>query len=505
MRFVLALDIGTTSVKAGLFNSDGVCCGVALEEYRLLTPLPDRAELDTSTYLTASIKTISKVVSEAAVDVNEIVGLAVSSQGETLITLDSEGNPVRNAIVWMDYRSVEQSNYLKGILGQQVYDHTGIPEVVPTWPACKILWMKEKEPENYRRTEKFLLVQDYLIYCLTGKIVTDGSISCTTLYYDIIEQNWWQPVIEAIGINPQQLPTLLPVGAIAGTLTPWAAKTFGLHTDIKVICGGMDQSVGAIGAGNIDEGVISETTGAALAIQVTIRKPMIDQHRTTPVYVHSVPGRYLFVPVCPTAGMAYKWFKDNFVICEDSDPIETTDPYEQMNILAEKVQPGCDGLVMLPHLMGAFSPESNPCARGSFTGFTLLHGKGHFARAIQEAVAFMLRQNVEVIQQAGVIVNEVRTSGGASRSNLWNQIKSDVCGLPIKKLANADAAMVGNAVLAGVACNLFPTISDACKLMIHTTTQIVPSSNQEIYDGYYHRYLDLDHSLKGFYQRNYSI
>ena len=501
MKFVLSLDIGTTSVKAGLFNSAGACCGTALEEYRLLTPTPDQAELAVETYWIASRETITRVVSEAAIDRQDIVGLAVSSQGETLIALDAQGNPVRNAIVWMDNRAVEQADHLKELLGSQVYDRTGIPDVVPTWPACKILWMKQNEPENFKKINKFLLVQDYLIYCLTGNYVTDGSISCTTLLYDIIDHNWWMPAVEATGVRIDQLPGLLPVGAVAGTLSPRVASELGLHTDLKVICGGMDQSVGAIGAGNIDEGVLSETTGAALAIQVSIRNPMIDPNRLTPVYVHSVPDRYLFVPVCPTAGMTYKWFKDNFI---DLDGDLEDNPYEQMNLLAEKVSPGCDGLVMLPHLMGAFSPESNPFARGSFTGFTLMHGRGHFIRAIQEAVAFMLRQNIEAVERAGINVNEIRTSGGASRSTLWNQIKADVCAMPIVKLVNADTAMVGDAVLAGVACGLFPSITAACDCMVEVSTRVEPSINSSIYEAFFTRYLDLDSTLKKYFQRNYS-
>lgn len=502
MKFLLSLDIGTTSVKAGLFDSNGMCRATALEEYRLITPVSDQAELEPETYWTASKNTISKVLVNSGIDTNLVVGLAISSQGETLITLDKSRKPVRNAIVWMDNRAVRQAEVLKQYFGSRVYKKTGIPEVVPTWPACKILWLKENELENFHLVDKFLLVQDYLIYRLTGNFVTDGSISCTTLLYDIIEHDWWKPALKAVGISAQQLPSLKPVGSIAGNLTTAAALELGLPENVAVVCGGMDQSVGAIGAGNIDEGVVSETTGAALAIQVSIREPMIDPHQTTPVYVHSVPERYLLVPVCPTAGMAFKWFKDNFIVSGDSTRNE--DPYDLMNELAEKTAPGCDGLVMLPHLMGAFSPESNPFARGSFTGFTLLHGKGHFVRAIQEAVAFMLRQNLDAVRLAGIKVMEIRTSGGASRSKIWNQIKADVCGIPVIKLENEDTALVGDAILAGVACGLFSSISEACKLMVHTSSRVVPTEATAIYEHYYKRYLDLDSSLKKFFGQNYS-
>jgi xylulokinase len=506
MKYLLALDIGTTSVKAGLFDSDGVCRATALEEYRLITPSADQAELDPETYWTASSNTLQLVIDRAKVETNLISVLTVSSQGETLIPVDQDGNPVRNAIVWMDNRAVSQAEFLKQGLGPTVYDVTGIPEIVPTWPACKILWMKENEPENYQRTAKFLLVQDYLVYCLAGKFVTNGSISCTTLLFDIVHHGWWKKALDAIGITEEKLPTIQKAGSIVGKITPQTAQALGLSTNVFIVCGGMDQCVGAIGAGNIDEGVVSETTGAALALQVSIRNPLIDPSRTTPVYVHSVNERYLFVPVCPTAGMAFKWFKDNFVTPDVilSENEKNIDYYDLMNEMVEQVPAGCDGLVMIPHLMGAFSPESNPFARGSFTGFTLHHRKDHFVRAIQEAVAFMLRQNIEAVQRAGVKVQEIRTSGGASRSQVWNQIKADVCSLPIVKLENEDTGLVGDAILGGVATGLFFSIEDACQIMVHTSSRVEPTDSTVDYNKFYQRYIDLDKTLKEYFKRNYS-
>jgi xylulokinase len=272
----------------------------------------------------------------------------------------------------------------------------------------------------------------------------------------------------------------------------------------KVILGGMDQAVGAIGAGNIGVGVISETTGAALAIQASISEPMIDKTKQTPVYVHSVPYEYLFVPVCPTAGMTFKWFKDNFGTGETAQAvIEQTSAYEMLNRLAEEVPAGSDGLVMLPHLMGAFSPESNPSAKGVFSGFTLHHGKGHFVRAIQEGVAFMLRRNLELIEKSGVEIKEVRTTGGGSRGRLWNQIKADVCNRPFVTLENEDTALVGDAILAGVACGVFPSIVDGVEKMVSLHDRILPGENVNAYEEAYQRYCKLDSSLADYFRKNY--
>ncbi|OJX38161.1 MAG: hypothetical protein BGO78_09030 [Chloroflexi bacterium 44-23] len=507
MKYLLSLDIGTTSVKAGLFDSEGRCLSIAAQEYLLLTPAAERAELDPETYWLASVSTLRQVISKSGIESNGIVAITVSSQGETIIVLDEVGKPLLNAIVWIDNRAVKQAEYLDTVLGKDAYEHTGIPEIIPTWPACKILWLKENEPALFARTAKFLLVQDYLIYRLTGHYVTDGSISCTTLYFDINRHEWWQDALDEIGIEKEKLASIQKPGSIAGRLTKESMDALNLPTPIAVVCGGMDQSVGAIGAGTIKEGVVSETTGAALAIQVCIDNPLIDDKHQTPVYVHSIDGMYLFVPVCPTAGMAFKWFKDNFfLIHNQSETIQTElDYYEKMNEMSAQIPAGSDGLVMLPHLMGAFSPESNPFARGSFTGFTLSHTKSHFVRAIQEAVAFMLRQNIEMIQHAGVFVKEIRTGGGASRSHIWNQIKADVLNVPIVKLENGDTALVGNAILGGVAVNVFETIEEGCQKMVQIKSRTFPSKDSAQYEIFFRRYLDLDSTLKEYFKRNYSI
>lgn len=505
MPFLLALDVGTTSVKAGLFTPDGTCLATALKEYALISNSNEQAELEPYTYWQAAIETIRQVVAQANVDVAQVAGLGVSSQGETTIALDAEGNPLRNAMVWLDNRATGQAEKLKSVLGAEVYERTGIPDVVATWPACKALWIKENEPQIFSRVAKFVLVQDYLVQRMTGRFVSDGSISCTSLFYDIIKHEWWLKALLAVGIDTSQLPELLPVGSVAGNLTPDAAAELGLTTHTKVVLGGMDQSVGAIGAGNIGAGVISETTGAALAIQASIHLPMIDKTKQTPVYVHSVPDEYLFVPVCPTAGMAFKWFKDQFGGEETAQAArEGTNAYELLNRLAESVAPGSDGLVMLPHLMGAFSPEINPAARGVFSGFTLHHGRGHFVRAIQEGVAFMLRRNLELIEGSGVEVKEVRTSGGGSRGKLWNHIKADVCNRPFVTLVNEDTALVGDAILVGVACGIFASAAQGVEAMVRLHEKITPGKNIAVYEAAYQRYCELDSCLAGYFKRNYS-
>ena len=416
-----------------------------------------------------------EALAQAGPDPGRIRALAVSSQGETLIALDAAGRPLYPAIVWLDNRAGAEAATLAERFGPEVYRRTGIPEIVATWSACKVLWLKRNEPAVFSRPRSSSWSRDYLIWRLTGRFVTDGSVSCTTLYYDLQENRWWPELLEAVGIGTERLPEIVAPGTAVGGLSPEAAASLGLEPETMVVTGGMDQAVGAIGAGNFAPGMVSETTGAALAIQATIDDPLIDATCTVPVYAHSAAGRYLFVPVCPTAGMAFKWLRDTFF----GDEIRKAeaagaDPYDLLTELAATVPAGAEGLVMLPHLMGAFSPRPNPAARGSFTGFTLHHTRAHFVRALLEGVAFLLRQNLELIEKAGLSIPEIRSTGGGARSLLWRRIKANVCSRPIVTLATEETGLLGDAILAGVAAGIFRSVEEGCAAMVEVAETVRP-------------------------------
>jgi len=500
MTLLLAIDAGTTSIKAGLFETGGRCLGIARQEYRLKTPAVDRAELDPEIYWDACVKTVREVLSQAKGDEKTVSAIAVSSQGETLICTDEAGKPLRPAIIWLDNRATDQATRLAEKFSKRIYDLTGIPEIIPTWPACKILWINENEPEVFLKTRKYLLVQDFLLYRLTGVFATNGSVSCTSMYFDYIKDDWWDEMLGEIGIDRSQLPQIIQAGETISTISASAAKTLGLPQNVMIVGGGMDQCVGAIGAGNVLEGNFSETTGAALTIQVTLKTPDVDPNKVIPIYEHSLPGKYLLCPVCPTAGMAFKWFRDTFGENEiDLEENGAGDAYELLTNMAAQTPAGSDGLIMLPHLMGAYSPRPNPSARGSFTGFTLTHTRGHFIRALLEGVAFLLKNNLEVIEKTGLKVTEIRSTGGGAKSVLWNQIKADVNNVPVITLENDDTALIGDAILAGVASGSYSTIEAGCDALVAIKTRVNPSDNVEIYKQVYEKYIRLDDTLDRFY------
>jgi xylulokinase len=505
MASFLGIDIGTTSVKAGLFDERGHCLGKAERDYALRTPAVDHVELDAETYWSATIEVVQRTLAACGSRARDVRALAVSSQGETTIAVDAAGRPLRPALVWLDNRAREQANRLRTALAPRTYQRTGIPEVTPTWSACKIAWLVDHEPCVVAAAHKFLLPESFILHRLTGNFVTDGAASCTTLLFDIVDHAWWDLAVSACGITRAQLPEIRKAGAVGGELTTEAAKALGLAPKLPVILGGMDQAAGAVGSGNVAAEVVSESTGGALTIQATLDRADVDPHGRVPVYVHCVPGKYLFDPVCDTGGMALKWFRDTFAPDEAARALrDGGSAYEALTEAAAAAPAACDGLLMLPHLTGAFSPEYNSLARGVFYGFTLAHQRAHFARAVLEAVAFMLRRNLEPLARLGIEVREVRATGGGARSRLWRQIKADVCRVPVVSLRESDTALLGDAILAAVATGQHASIGEACGAMVELGERLQPDpAASAVYEMAYRRYGELYAALDPLFRTHF--
>lgn len=492
MRLLAGLDVGTTAVKAGVVAEDGHLLSVAVEEYALRHPAPDRAEIDPETYWTAARAALRRALADPGVDPRAVVAIGVSSQGETVVPVGANGRAVGPALVWLDNRAVAEARLIEDRMGDAaVYDATGVPTVIPTWTACKILWVRRNEPSLFAAARRFLLVEDYTISRLTGRFVTEGSVACTSLLYDIRRHGWWKPMLEVVGIDADRLPELIRPGEVAGELTREAADELGLGAGVAVVAAGMDQGAGAVGVGNISGGVVSESTGGALTVQATVDAHGRDSSRRTPVYVHSAPDRYLYCPVCPTGGMALTWFRDRFGGEEVARAAaEGADAYDLLTAQAAEIPAGSEGLTFLPHLMGAFSPEYEPAARAATYGLTLRHGRGHMVRAILEGVAFMLRRNLELLDRAGARSDEIRSHGGGSRSRLWNQIKADACDRPVVTLEGENAAIRGDALLAGVATGVFADLDAAVSAAVTTHDRYEPDPrHRAAYDEAYDRYV----------------
>ena len=502
-QFLIGLDAGTSSLKGILANSSGQVIATAVREY-ILESKDNHCELDPSVYWDSAVCVIRELISSDEDAGRNIIAIAIASQGETLICLDERGHPFRKAIVWLDNRSLKEAEQIASDIGvEKFFSVTGQPEVVPLLPATRILWLRKNEPVTFRKTYKYLLVEDYLLYMLTGKFVTDPAVSSSTAYLDIKNKVWWKDILDYLQIRADQLPEILPSGTSVGSILPEAAEKTGLPQSTIAVSGAYDHVAGAIGAGNFREGMISLTIGTSMAMVVTLEQPVLDFSMHLPCQCHALTGTYFLQPYGQTAGMVLRWFRDEFCREEKLTTKKTGDDvYDLMTSLAVSVPAGSGGLVMLPHLAGAGSPEYNFTARGVFEGISLEMGKPHFIRAIMESVAFLIRKNLEFIASKGIRFKEIRALGGGTRSLLWNQVVADVTGIPLKTLVAAEAPAIGAAILAGTGAAIFKNLEEGIKNMVKVKNDFTPRpENKSAYDEAFNNYLRLYNHLENYWKK----
>lgn len=497
-EYILALDCGTTATKVAIFDVKGTVMASSTQEYSLLTPSPHMVELPIEVFWEAFAVGVRDVLAHCGVNPKDILTIGLSAQGETMVMLDHTGKPLMNAISWMDNRAGTEAQILTERFAGTVYNTTGQVSIVPTWPAAKLLWLRRNQPTLCQRISKVLLIEDYLLWRMTGEFATENSLVCSTTYWNIQTQHWWPEMLDSIGILTSQLPEIRQPGEYLGKLTVQAAGELGLTPDTAVCMGALDQACGAIGVGNTRPGVISENTGAALAICATqgLNQLVFDPCARMPVHCHGLAGQYMY-HTFTSGGMVLRWFRDRFCVEEMAEAArQNRDVYTKLSALAATAPAGCDGLVALPHLQGAMAPEDNPNARGVFFGFTLRHEKAHFIRAVMEAIAFTVKRNLDALETIGITTDEIRVLGGGARSDIWNQIKADVTGKCIVRTATEEAACLGAAILAGVGAGIYSSVDQAVKDMVRIEHVYEPDAqNACVYTEAYQTYISLYDSL----------
>jgi len=438
LKNILGVDFGTTSLKACLFDENGNMLASESAQYKLITE-GEFIEFPADEFYNIFISTISKITEKYNVD-----ALAIDTQGETMIVLNKDGNPLMNAIIWLDNRAEDQAKKIEKTFGLEcIYNLTGQAEIPAGYPAPKIEWLKDNKPEIFEKADKFLLLEDYIIYRLTGNFVASRSLYSSSLLMNIHTGEYIPEMLSYLNINDTKLPILKESGEVVGE---WKG--------IKVVTSALDQIAGATGAGVVKQGVMSETTGTALAVCALTKKfpPFVYGLKVSVYYVKK--DLFCLLMWAPTAGAVLEWFKRSF--CE-------TLSFEDINKLAEDVLAGCEGLVCLPHLCGTVMPENQPNAKGVFFGVELKHNKGHFIRAIMESVAYMIREFVEYMD---IDVKQIRCMGGGAKSKLWCQIKSSVLGKEIVTLKQNETACLGSAIFAGIGTGLFSDVEQACDKLV---------------------------------------
>ena len=467
MKYLVGADIGTTSLKLCVFDTDGNTVKSVTKDYTL-SVLGDNVEFPADDY----VKLFCEAYGEAT-DGIEISALSIDTQCETLIVADQNGNPLMNAIVWLDNRAAKQAEEIKAHFGnKRVYDVTGQPEITATWPAAKLLWIKQNKPEVFSKIKKVFLLEDYLLYKLTGNFVTEKTLQSSTIYFDIKNDCWWDEMLAFLGVKKEWLPRLYG-----------SAEKVGEYKGTAVVTSAIDQIAGAIGAGVTDKSIVSEMTGTTMVVFATSEDvPEYNPESIVPCH-KNYDGKYCLLSWTPTAGIALKWFKNNF--CENFS-------FKELDGLAESVPAGSGGLVFLPYLCGSTMPKYDPDAKGAFIGLTMEHTRAHAVRSILEAVASMLKSNLDYL---GVECGEIRSMGGGAGSPLWCQIKADMTGKNIAVLENNETACLGSAILAGVGAGIFSDVSTTAKKLVKIKKVYKPSGTD--YSVCYENFVKAENTVLG--------
>ncbi|UCE09234.1 MAG: xylulokinase [Candidatus Thorarchaeota archaeon] len=499
-ELVVAIDAGTTGVRSMVFDTAGAMIKQAYEEFPSHFPHPSWVEQNAADWWTSACKTLRDCLADESVKPEWIISASVTNQRETIVPLDSGGNPLRNAIVWQDRRTVDQCDWIrKRVSSDDLYSITGLT-VDPYFSAPKILWIKDNEKSLFKETDVFLLVHDFILHKLTDRKVTDYSNASRTLLFDIEQQNWSDRILDCLDIPKEKLPEPIQSGTQIGELSGRAAKETGLASGTPVVAGGGDQQCAALGVGVVREGSIKSTTGTGTFMLAHSDSKRLDSKMRVLCSCHVVPGTYVVEASMFTTGSALRWFRDNLGLQERLHAeAEGRDPYEVMTDAADGVPAGSEGVIHIPHLVGAGAPHWNPRARGIFAGLALGHTRGHLMRSVLEGVAYEIRTNLNVMRELGLSASEMRVTGGAARSETWMQIQADVLNVPVVRTQLEEATALGAAILACHGVGVFKSIAEAAEEMVTPLAPLNPRpENRSVYDEGFERYSALYKATAGF-------
>lgn len=478
------LDIGTTGCKVTVFDENGRELGKAYRDYPVRRAVSGH-EIDISTMM----ESVYAVLSEMAAQHPDIGGIGVTSFGETFVLTDIDGEPLHNAMLYTDPRGAEECRRLCQTLGEKhIMQITGLrPHEM--YSICKLMWLKENRPEIYARARRIHLIEDYVVWHLTGKAQIDYSLACRTMAFDIRSLCWSQEIFDAAGIDVSLMGTPVPTGTSAGKLTPAAARRTGLRPETEIVSVSHDQIAAAVGAGAFDSSVAVDGAGTVECLTPIFDgmpelETMYNGYYSVVPYV--VPGKYVAYAFSYTGGALIQWAMEVFGKGETNQSMEAAYGKDEPT-----------GLLVLPHFAGAATPYMDTGSRGAILGLTTATTPAALYRACMEGVVYEMRLNYDALAGSGIRFEKLNATGGGARSKLWMQMKADVLNLPITALKTVDAGTVGSAMLTGVAIGLFRDLEDAARHMVQERETYYPRPEMhEQYMEIYKRYSDVYRAVR---------
>ena len=488
---VIGVDVGTMETKAVAFNNDGEEVGRGQREISINYPKHGWVEQDPEEIWSKTCSAIRDALLNAHMKPEMVRCISITGQRETVFPVNREGSPLYSAISWQDTRGWKICKILREDFGaEQIYKITGLP--VNTMPsASKIVWIKNNEEQIYRKAWKFIGLVDYIVFKLSGKLKTDYSNANRTMLFDIKKLDWSDEILEFLKIDRDKMLDLIPSGSKIGELDGSSSELTGLEPGTEVVYGGGDQQCCALGVGVVKKRRVSCILGTCTNIEAFSEKIPFDQEMSLQAQVHVVPRAYLSEGGIGTSGVIYRWFRDNFGAIEMKVAEYLGESaYSIMDKEASKVEPGSEGLLLVPYFEGSLFPYWNAEDRGLLVGLTLRHSKAHIIRSILEGVAFEYRRMLKECERVtGLNVDTVRFMGGGSKSTLWTRIFVDVLGLKGEVPKVTEAGALGAAMLGMVSIGWYQNAVEAAEQLLKIERTIeVNVKNHEHYDKLYSLY-----------------
>lgn len=472
---MISYDLGTGGNKASLYDLEGNCLASVFIPYDTVYPRAGWHEQRPGDWWDAVVMSTRKLLDKTCEDRKNIECLAISGHSLGAVPVDKNGRLLRNTTpIWSDARAYEQAReFFTKVDEHEWYMTTGNGFPAALYTVFKIMWYRDNEPDIYRDAFKIIGTKDYINFRLTGVISTDHSYASGSGVYDLGRNMYHDGYITASGISADKLPDIVLSTAVLGTITPEAAEATGLGTDVRVVCGGVDNSCMALGAKSLEEGRVYTSLGSSAWIAVSSAEPVLDLRARPYVFAHVVPGLYTSAVSIFSAGTSFRWLRDN--LCIDLKMQEESggkNAYGLMDELAERSPVGANRLLFNPSLAGGTSQDASVNLRGAFMGLDLKHDRGDLIRACMEGIAMNLRLRLDVLKKHCRLQNEMLLVGGGSKSPLYRRIFADVYNMDILKTnIDQDAAALGAVAVAAVGCGIWKDFSRIDE--IHETMETV--------------------------------
>jgi xylulokinase len=497
--YVLGIDVGTGGTRAIVMGADGRIAASATEEHEpFASPQIGCAEQRPDDWWRATGASVRKALAQGNLRGEHIACVGFSGQMHGAVMLDATGAVVRPALIWCDVRTKKQCQELNRRIGADKLIQLTCNPALPNFTLTKFLWVRENEPENWKRVRSVMLPKDYVRFKLTGERAIDVADASGTLMLDVARRKWSDEVLQAAEIDKALLPALYESPDVCGKVSAKGAEATGLAAGTPVVAGAGDQAAGATGMGIVTPGAVSATIGTSGVVFAATDRPALDPRGRLHTFCHAVPGRWHVMGVTQAAGLSLRWFRDQLA----GVPAQAgRDPYDVLTAEAASIAPGADGLLWAPYLMGERTPHLDPDARGVLAGLTASHTRAHVVRAILEGVAFSLKDTFTIFEEMNVPVKRIRLGGGGARSPLWRQIQADVYGHEVEIVEAEEGAAYGAAILAGVGAKIWPSVDAACDSVVRVKERVQPiAANVAVMKSAYTAYRRVYPAMKSIFK-----